>query len=710
LRGDELSSYYSHSFFKGSSVEQRGVGEQQEEYGYYFAFPDGLFYSWSLEPYSEQEKNILHRFRNIIALTFRRYLDLQKAEAQTREAEIELALERVRARTMAMQKSDELPDAANLLFQQIQSLGMPAWSAGYCLFNEDRSAVTLWMSSEGLLQPPFVAPTAEDELFIQMRKGVEQGVDLHVVEMGGKDLEKHYRYMRSLPVVGEILDSIIAAGHPLPTFQIMHQAYFSKGFLLFITYEPVPVAHEIFKRFAKVFDQTYTRFLDLQKAEVQALEATKQASLDRVRGVISSKELTILGVPFIRCGVFIIHEGQQTIEAYLSAPDGHSLGVLNLPFNASDLTYKTVVAWRKNDMLLQHWNKEDFVAWTNQMVSEHQIKDSKTYQGADLPPDSLDLHFVPFAQGMLYVGTMEPLEETKLELVQSLARTFSIAYARYEDFVKLENAKEEIESALTELKATQKQLIQSEKMASLGELTAGIAHEIQNPLNFVNNFSEVSKELIEEVKESIAKGEMADAMDMMADLVQNLEKINEHGKRADSIVKGMLQHSRAGSGQKEATDINVLADECLRLAFHGLRAKDKSFNANFETVFDAEIGKIDVMPQDMGRVLLNLINNAFYTVNEKSKRGEVGYKPMVKVSTEKSVQGLGIRVEDNGDGIPDAIKEKIFQPFFTTKPTGQGTGLGLSLAYDIVKAHGGELTVESKEGEGTVFNIYLPNF
>ena len=246
-------------------------------------------------------------------------------------------------------------------------------------------------------------------------------------------------------------------------------------------------------------------------------------------------------------------------------------------------------------------------------------------------------------------------------------------------------------------------------MASLGELTAGIAHEIQNPLNFVNNFSEVSKELIEEVKESIAKGEMADAMDMMSDLVQNLEKINEHGKRADSIVKGMLQHSRAGSGQKEPTDINVLADECLRLAFHGLRAKDKSFNANFETVFDTEIGKIDVMPQDMGRVLLNLINNAFYTVNEKSKRGEVGYKPMVKVSTEKREKGVGIRVWDNGDGIPDAIKEKIFQPFFTTKPTGQGTGLGLSLAYDIVKAHGGELTVESRVGEGTGFFILLPS-
>jgi signal transduction histidine kinase len=264
-----------------------------------------------------------------------------------------------------------------------------------------------------------------------------------------------------------------------------------------------------------------------------------------------------------------------------------------------------------------------------------------------------------------------------------------------------------LEKTLTELKSTQKQLIQSEKMASLGELTAGIAHEIQNPLNFVNNFSEVSTELIDEMKDELRKGDVQESLAIADDLQQNLEKINHHGKRADAIVKGMLEHSRAGSGERVPTDINALADEYLRLAYHGLRAKDKNFNADLQTNFDPSIGLVNIVPQDIGRVILNLINNAFYAVNERSKRSEAGYKPMVKVSTEKSGHNLGIRVEDNGDGVSESIKEKIFQPFFTTKPTGQGTGLGLSLAYDIVMAHGGKLTVEAKEGEGAIFTMQL---
>lgn len=270
--------------------------------------------------------------------------------------------------------------------------------------------------------------------------------------------------------------------------------------------------------------------------------------------------------------------------------------------------------------------------------------------------------------------------------------------------------KEELELALHELKATQSQLIQSEKMASLGELTAGIAHEIQNPLNFVNNFSEVNKELVEELKMRNEKLNIDDAEvnDLLHDIEQNLEKINHHGKRADAIVKGMLLHSRKNTGQKEATDINALCDEYVRLSYHGLRAKDKSFNADFKMEFDDTINKINIVPQDIGRVLLNLFNNAFYAVNEKKKVAANTYQPSVKVSTKKINKTIEIRVEDNGDGIPQDILEKIFQPFFTTKPTGQGTGLGLSLSYDIVKAHGGEIRVETKENEGTTFAVLLP--
>ena len=267
----------------------------------------------------------------------------------------------------------------------------------------------------------------------------------------------------------------------------------------------------------------------------------------------------------------------------------------------------------------------------------------------------------------------------------------------------------EMEKAYHELKTTQTQLIQSEKMASLGELTAGIAHEIQNPLNFVTNFSEVNKELLVEMKDELAKGNFNNAKTIANDVIENQEKINHHGKRADAIVKGMLQHSKSGIGVKEPTDINALADEYLRLAYHGLKARDKSFNAKLETDFDLNIRKVDMVPQDIGRVLLNLINNAFYAVTEKKVQSPDGFEPTVSVKTLKTGDKIEISVKDNGKGIPQRILDKIFQPFFTTKPTGQGTGLGLSLSYDIVKAHGGEMKVETKEGGGSEFIIRLPS-
>lgn len=265
----------------------------------------------------------------------------------------------------------------------------------------------------------------------------------------------------------------------------------------------------------------------------------------------------------------------------------------------------------------------------------------------------------------------------------------------------------ELNASLENLKATQSQLIQSEKMASLGELTAGIAHEIQNPLNFVNNFSEVSKELLVEMKEELDKGNAADAKEIADSLISNLEKINHHGKRADGIVKGMLQHSRTSSGQKELTDINVLCDEYLRLSFHGLRAKDKTFNSKFETDFDQTISKINIISQDIGRVVLNLLTNAFHAVNERKLKNIEGYEPTVWISTKKEGDKVVITVRDNGSGIPEKIIDKIFQPFFTTKPTGQGTGLGLSLSYDIIKAHGGKIEVFSKPELGSEFRITL---
>jgi len=324
---------------------------------------------------------------------------------------------------------------------------------------------------------------------------------------------------------------------------------------------------------------------------------------------------------------------------------------------------------------------------------------------------------------------LQKLEEEKIQ-TQTKIRTYAmligllvflaIGLLLYRNNRQKQKANKVLESTLSNLKSTQSQLIQSEKMASLGELTAGIAHEIQNPLNFVNNFSEVNTELIDEMKNELAIGNIQQAIEIANDIKENSEKINHHGKRAGDIVKGMLQHSRTSTGVKEPTDINALADEYLRLTYQGLRAKDKDFNAvpiaiGMITDFDNSIGKINIIPQDIGRVLLNLYNNAFYactersrsTVNEQISGNSISYQPTVSVSTKKSDNHVIITVSDNGNGIPQNIVDKIFQPFFTTKPTGSGTGLGLSLSYDIVKAHGGEIKVESKEGEESEFIIQL---
>jgi len=311
---------------------------------------------------------------------------------------------------------------------------------------------------------------------------------------------------------------------------------------------------------------------------------------------------------------------------------------------------------------------------------------------------------------------LQALEKEKLENEGKL-KTFSIValilvfstigFLLYRNNQRQKRARAIIERSYSQLKSTQAQLIQSEKMASLGQLTAGIAHEIQNPLNFVNNFSEINTELINELEEEADKGNIEEVKSIAKDLKDNEQKIIYHGKRADGIVKGMLQHSRASSGKKELTDINTLVDECVRLSYHGMRAKDKEFDAETKKVLDKSIGKINVVPQDISRVLINLLNNAFYAVDEKKRQLDGMYEPAVSVCTKKLEGKVEIQVSDNGNGIPQNIVNKIFQPFFTTKPTGQGTGLGLSLSYDIIKAHGGEIKVESIEGEGTEFIILL---
>ena len=337
------------------------------------------------------------------------------------------------------------------------------------------------------------------------------------------------------------------------------------------------------------------------------------------------------------------------------------------------------------------------------------ILSSAKMEDGSLPENPSSLIYIPLMVKDMVIGLISVQSYQKnvytpyhLNILRTLASYTSAALYNASSF-------EALQKTLNELKLTQSQLIQSEKMASLGELTAGIAHEIQNPLNFVNNFSEVSNELIDEMNAELDNGGIDEVKAIAVDIKQNLAKINHHGKRASSIVKGMLDHSRTSNGIKVLTDINILADEYLRLSYHGLRAKDRSFNADFKTVLDPTIPKISIVPQDFGRVILNLINNAFYAVSKKGKEAPEGYHPSVTVLTKKLEGTIEIRVRDNGEGISKEIADKIFQPFFTTKPSGEGTGLGLSLAYDIVtKGHGGKLTVSSKKGIYTEFTIVLP--
>ena len=699
-----------------------------------FNFNEGLLFAYSVEALAKENLNIFLRFTRVFSLTFRRYQDLINAEEQAREAQIEAALERIRSRTMAMQKSEELQEVVTTVAERLHDLGIVVDAGGViiCTYFQNSKDVRHWISAPDFsYSGSYLLPYFNHVIFNDAWNSRLSGDDFFTKAYSVEEKDSFFEYAfensdyRHFPA--EFKEWMFAQKQHTLTFA------WSKNSALLIPshtgYVPSENEKEILKRFAQVFEQAYIRFLDIQKAEIQAKEVRKQASLDRVRGEIASmrtsedlnritpviwRELKALEVPFFRCGVFIVNEAEKNVEVYLSTPEGKAIAALNLVFDSNELTKNTVEHWRKKRIFRTHWDKQDFINWTRSMMDIGQVKSAESYQGSASVPESLNLHFVPFKQGMLYVGDVNPLTNEKIDLIKTLAEAFSIAYARYEDFKNLEEAKNKIEITLSELKAAQNQLIQSEKMASLGELTAGIAHEIQNPLNFVNNFSEISHELLEELQEEIENGNNEEVKSIASDVIQNLRKINHHGKRAEAIIKGMLLHSRGSSGHKESTDINALADEYLRLSFHGFRAKDKSFNADYKLEIDDSVPKLNVVPQDIGRVLLNLINNAFYVVNEKAKQNIKGYKPEVVVKTQHKLPfgGMGglveITVSDNGPGIPDKVKDKIFQPFFTTKPTGSGTGLGLSLSYDIVKAHGGKISVDTSEKKGTEFTIEIP--
>ena len=475
-----------------------------------------------------------------------------------------------------------------------------------------------------------------------------------------------------------------------------------------------------------------------------ALEKIRSASLamhhsDEIESVVSVlfEKLKELGLVFDGgAAIHIFSEGSKDAAIWVVSPQQLPTKI-NLPYDEAAFVANPIIqdVWHAKETGDSIFNKIYSFEEKNRyfhyvFVHNDDTKVPEMGRNFILNASNYTASFIAEKNSLLGANswTGQLFSETDFEILKRIARVFEQAYIRFLDLqkaevqaeqakldlIQIQTEKKRAEDALSELRSTQKQLIQKEKLASLGELTAGIAHEIQNPLNFVNNFSELSGELVDEMKEEIDNGNLEEVKSIAGDLKQNLEKINHHGKRASSIVKGMLEHSRASTGIKELTDINALADEYLRLSYHGLRAKDKNgstprFNADFKTNFDQNLPKLEVIPQDFGRVLLNLINNAFYAVQQKNKLNLEGYKPLVNIETHLEEDEIVIKIQDNGSGMPDSVKAKIFQPFFTTKPTGEGTGLGLSLAYDIItKAHGGTIEVESTEGEGTTFIINLP--
>lgn len=724
LHGQDLIEYYNAVGATNIKLP-RSQAVPEIQYYYVAMFQAGGLFAFRETAFPEEAKAVMKRFAAVFNLTYTRFSDLQRAEAQARQAQIEMAMEKVRARALAMQKPEELAEVAQVLRKEMGLLGVEELETSSIYIHDEVSGTTeCWYAIQDirgkhrkLVSDNMTISLQETWVGREMLKFHDSSEKQASIVMKGENRKEWINYCAQH---SKVLQGYYGDTVPERTYHLLK---FSNGYMGAAS--PGDISEEsweLLQRATSVFSLAYKRFSDLQLAEAGAKEAVRQASLDRVRANIASmrttsdldritpliwNELTILGLPFIRCGVFIMDEEQQQVQSFLSAPDGKAIAAFRQPYNAPGELAQVIEHWRTKKMYKQHWNEAQFIEFTKNLVQQGAVTSGEKYL-TENRPTNLYLHFLPFIQGMLYVGNTAPLGDEQLQLVQNLGDAFATAYARYEDFNKLDAAKQQVDKTLVELKQAQTQLVQSEKMASLGELTAGIAHEIQNPLNFVNNFAEVSNELLEEMKCELSKGNNSDAIAIAEDVKQNLEKINHHGKRADAIVKSMLQHSRTSSAKRESTDINALADEYLRLAYHGLRAKDKSFNAMFETDFDSRIGKLDIMVQDMGRVILNLINNAFYAVTEKKKQSVASYEPTVRLSTKRRGDMVEIRILDNGTGIPQKVLDKIFQPFFTTKPTGQGTGLGLSLSYDIIKAHGGELKVATNEGEGSEFIIQIP--
>ena len=777
FEGDELANWIQYRK-EDNQFPDPILEASSAVYFYFYSIGQGGLGLSGYVQLTEEDIAVFHRFRNVFTLAYQRFRDIELAEAQAKEAQIEASLERVRSSTMAMQKSEELKEVIQIVYEQFTFLQIHIDHTGFVMDYKARNDYAIWIADKVASPTQVTIPYFDCVYYNQFNAAKEKGIHFFATQLTFEEKNRFYldlfKHVPGLPEEA-LVYLLQCPGLALSTVLLDDVCLYIENF------SGIPYTEEennILMRFGKVFQQTYTRFNDLQKAEAQAREAQIEAALERVRARsmamhkseelvdasnVLFSELKRLGIHPIRTGVGTVDPENKTVKIWSSQLiEQKEIKILGIvPRHAHPFFEGYFSAWEKKEPYFTYeLTGDDLKSYYNGMSSILSYPEKTDFN----PAESFNVFF--FAEGSLNVITNTPLTKEECELMVRFANVFGMIYRRFLDIkqaeslaekaeldlIRLKEEKARTETALSELKAAQAQLIQAEKMASLGELTAGIAHEIQNPLNFVNNFSEVSNELIDEMKEELATGTPEHALEIAEDVKQNLEKILHHGKRADAIVKSMLQHSRTSSGKKELTDINALADEYLRLAYHGFRAKDKSFNVQIQTDFDPTLPLIHVVSQDIGRVLLNLINNAFQALSSGTPakagaesgpqthsppvppKGGYPFSPTVRVITKyflppsggkggeaiaskegdpnadkrREPQWAEISISDNGPGIPAHLLDKIFQPFFTTKPTGQGTGLGLSISFDIIKAHGGELLVETMEGSGTTFTLSLP--
>ena len=705
--------------------------------------------NWEAQPFEEDQIKILKRVAKVFDQSYIRFLDLQKAEEQTREAQIEASLERIRAATLAMQSTDQLSSVILFIYGELNKIESELNRCFFMVFDPQNFGVTWWMAGVDTpdLGKGFFVPYSEHAPQMAYLRGWQEKKERWQYRMQGDEKRKWDNYLFHHTDLARLPDVI------KDNMQAFTDIYLDGSFNSFgclTTGSPVPLstkAVDLLVRYSKVFDLSFTRYNDLKQAEAQARESQIETALEKIRSsslamqksheiksVVTTlfQKLKELKVDFNgAAAIHIFNDTTKDAVIWVATPTLEFTIEVQLPYDADYFIDNPIITdiWHAKetgqDIITKIYPLQEKNRYF-QYVFKHNPQIPDFEQKRIYNELNYSATFIAQPNSLLGVNSWSDnqlITDEQYKLLKRVGYVFEQAYVRFLDLqkaealaeqarldlIQIQTEKKRAEDALKELSATQAQLIQSEKMASLGELTAGIAHEIQNPLNFVNNFSEINNDLINELKEEFEKGNKQQATEIINDIKINSEKIHHHGHRASSIVKNMLEHSRKSSGVKSLTDINALCNEFLRLAYHGLRGKDKTFNSDFSIDPDLSLPKINVISQDISRVILNLVTNAFYAVCEKSKQINIrDYKPEVTIKTRKLHEEIEIHINDNGPGIPDSIKDKIFQPFFTTKPTGQGTGLGLSLSYDIVKAHGGTIKVASPEGHGSSFVITLP--